>query len=201
MIKTIIFDLGRVLFDFQGGLDNLAQRLNTSVEELYPVFIKNDPDICTGKITPKELLQRYEQEFGTISGITNFSEYWASFLNPIHPTLDLLIELYKKGFDIGILTNIYPNTLKILKEQHLLPDITYTVITESCEIGVVKPNPKIFEYTQQQLIETNPKEVLFIDDSKENCIAAEEFGWNTYHFKKEIDSIKHIENLRVQLLS
>jgi putative hydrolase of the HAD superfamily len=194
MIKTIIFDLGKVLFDFQDGLDELAKRLNTTTEELFPIFLQNDPDICAGKISPQELLERYEETFNKKTNIANFSVFWTGFLIPNRESIKLLTDLYNQGYSVGILTNIYPDTLDILKEEKKLPDIEYTTIVQSCEIGMVKPNTNIFEHTQSQL-QDDPNEILFIDDSLPNCDTAIKIGWNIYHFSSTEDPEIHIKKI------
>lgn len=54
-------------------------------------------------------------------------------------------------------------------------------IFNSAEIGVCKPNPKIYEHVLCAL-NCHPSEILFIDDSISHVQAASELGFKTYHY-------------------
>ncbi|WP_241825334.1 HAD-IA family hydrolase [Micromonospora sp. CB01531] len=53
----------------------------------------------------------------------------------------------------------------------------------SHELGIAKPDPRVFEHAAQ-VLETRG-EILLIDDSPQNCRAAEAHGWT---------SIEHHDN-------
>ena len=53
----------------------------------------------------------------------------------------------------------------------------------SCEEGVVKPEPRIYEILLDRF-GLDPAETLFIDDRRSNLEAAAAFGIATFHFRE-----------------
>ena len=55
------------------------------------------------------------------------------------------------------------------------------MVIESCEVGLVKPNPSIYKLAQTQAgLET--EQLLFVDDHVPNIETAIDMGWNGYVF-------------------
>ncbi len=61
--------------------------------------------------------------------------------------------------------------------RRLVPaDELFEVIVDSSEVGMRKPDPRIFELTLERLGGIGPGEVLFLDDAASNVAAAERLG-------------------------
>ena len=86
-----------------------------------------------------------------------------------------------KHYKIGLLTNIMPGFLTAMRLQHILPDLTYDAIIDSSEVAAVKPESKIFEIAQERA-GVAPEEILLIDDSRVNLMAAERMDWHVLWF-------------------
>ena len=54
-------------------------------------------------------------------------------------------------------------------------------IFNSAEIGICKPNPKIYQYVLTEL-DCQSSDVLFVDDSKSHIQAASDLGFYTHHY-------------------
>ena len=61
----------------------------------------------------------------------------------------------------------------------------------SCEIGLRKPDPKIFNYLLKKL-DLISQECLFIDDLENNIEAAQKLGFITIHFTNQKKSMAEI---------
>jgi putative hydrolase of the HAD superfamily len=66
--------------------------------------------------------------------------------------------------------------------RSLIPvDELFDVIVDSCEIGARKPEPKIYEVTQERLGVAH-ESIFFVDDLGVNLKAARTFGWQTLRY-------------------
>ena len=52
----------------------------------------------------------------------------------------------------------------------------------SAELGLAKPDPRIYQAVEKE-IRKDPPEMVFVDDFIENVEAAREAGWNAIHFR------------------
>ncbi len=72
----------------------------------------------------------------------------------------------------------------------------FEAFVQSCDIRLSKPDPAVFQY----MIDTyhlNPEETLFIDNSVENTLAAEQLGMKAIHFRSTEQCIKELRELEV----
>ena len=66
-------------------------------------------------------------------------------------------------------------------------------IVYSHEVGLAKPDRRIYELTCQRL-GVQPAEVIFLDDAEPNVIAACEFGMHSILFKDNAQAIADIQD-------
>src|SRR5688500_18351213 len=88
--------------------------------------------------------------------------------------LDYIRQLRKQGYKIGLLSNIASNWIREIlldkKEQALFDEMIM-----SFEVGMVKPEARIFELACNRL-GVALKEAVLIDDVERYCMAAREVG-------------------------
>lgn len=192
MIRSVVFDLGGVLVDW-------------NPRYLYRKLMKDDAaieaflsEICTPEWNAqmdlgkpfsegvRELIQIYPDKENLILA---YWKRWAEMLDgPIHESVDLLMELKERGVPLYALSNWNAETFEIaLKEFPFLRLFDGRVI--SGQVKLAKPDPQIYRL----LIDTynlNPQETLFIDDVRSNVQAAWDIGMNAVQFL----SPKQLEN-------
>ena len=66
----------------------------------------------------------------------------------------------------------------------------------SHQVGIIKPDPKIYKLTLKKL-QLEPKETVFIDDKIENVIAANKLGMKGLLFKNALKLQKDLIKLKV----
>jgi len=92
---------------------------------------------------------------------------------------------------LAVLSNMTYDTLGYIKAEYSWIEL-FDKHFYSCEIGKSKPDPGIYAHCLKEL-DIDPDHCLFIDDSRENVIAAREFGINSHRytgfteFQQEID--------------
>src|SRR5207253_1703596 len=95
------------------------------------------------------------------------------------------------------LTNIMPGLLSSLKRDGKMPRVEYDVVVDSSEVGAIKPDAKIYEIAEERA-GCPPEEILFIDDTRTNIMAAAERGWQILLFD-EADPADSLSRVREAL--
>lgn len=197
-ITFLYFDLGGVMFRFDGGLIALAKENNVTLEDLYRVFNTYEHDVAIGTISLQNLWEKYKNELHLKnSPHFDFLDYWTNYFVPIYETHTLVTEL-SSIYSIGILSNLYTGTLEKVIQKNFIPHIAYRTIIQSCEVKYAKPDREIYIIAQEKA-NIAPNEILFIDDRPENIQTAKELGWQTIQFEtnnpsKSIAEITNVIN-------
>ena len=178
------FDLGGVVFNWEKGLNKMAEFSGKSLERVKEVFKKYDDEACRGKITSDELGKFYERELDfSLNGI-RFSDFWVSNFSPILKTHELLKRLVARNISIGLLTNIYRETYEKALGKYI-PDLPYKAVVKSCDCGYIKPEFEFLEIAQS-LAGVPKSEVTLIDDYVINVEKARDFGWCGIVFQEDV---------------
>ena len=86
-----------------------------------------------------------------------------------------MLELFRKLHADGVPTGLLSNSWGGSYPHELFPDMFDAVVISS-EVGMRKPEPRIFLHAAQ-LLGLAPQECIFIDDIEANITAAEEIGF------------------------
>ena len=182
-IKFVYFDVGGVVvLDFsktnkwQEMLDDLKIPKNLQ-DGLSDLFDRYEPDICRGKKSLDDFLDQAKKEFNIIlpadfsfqddmiSRFTKNQSLW--------PILEKLSEVYQ----LGLLTNMYPNMLDILKAKYF-PKVSWQIEIDSSKVGLAKPDKEIYHLAQTKT-GLRPNQILFIDNTAKNLDYPQTLGWQT----------------------
>jgi 2-haloacid dehalogenase len=192
-IKTIIFDLGGVLIDWNPRY--LYRKIYKSEEEIT-WFLKN---VCTSEwndeqdagrsfeAATKMLLEKHPDHKDAIEAW--YSRWEETIQGPIHETVKILETLRKENrHKLYALTNwsaeTFPWALEHFEFLHWFDGIVVSGI-EKCR----KPFPEIYQILFDRYNVT-PRQTLFIDDNLKNIEAANTLGLNTIHFSSP-DHLRH----------
>jgi epoxide hydrolase-like predicted phosphatase len=80
---------------------------------------------------------------------------------------------------LGLKTAVVTNNIREYgpKWRALLPlDEIFDAVVDSCEEGIRKPNPRIFELALERLGDVAPQRAIFLDDAPGNVAAAAQLG-------------------------
>lgn len=180
-IEVAFFDLGGVVFSFHGGLEALAQAVNKPLSEVTAYWLSRDNDICRGILAPQQFYKELVSHFGVGDPDMDFLQFWTSHFDPIIATHVAMEDIQSRGVSLGILTNIYPEVFNIAISMGVIPNLDYAVIVQSSELGIVKPDLKIFSQALQTA-GVLPGQAILIDDRVENTDVAEVLGWHSLRF-------------------
>lgn len=190
-----------VYFDVNGCLVGFFHRAFTkiSVDLGLPLhFVEttcwnyNDA-VCRGDITIDEYNQTLAQAFQVDS--FDWASYYLNSVDPI-PEARELAAWAAEHFRIGLITNIMPGLIDEMIKRDLLPNLNYDVIADSSIIKAIKPEPSLFEEAGKKA-DVPAEQILFVDDSRANLMAAQRFGWQVSWFddfrpKESADHVREI---------
>jgi FMN phosphatase YigB (HAD superfamily) len=192
-IKFIYFDVGGVLLNWTKALTNLSEYLNEPYDKVVDIFNKYDDDASKDVFSLDQSWQYIKSDLETKIDIPNFQEWWLNNFTPIIPMHNLVKEIMHT-YRVGIITNIHKGSFAIALKKHLIPNLPYEIIIESCDLKLIKPHEDIFLHAQKKA-GVLPNEILFVDDYLVNTKTAEKLGWNVVLFDENSisNSIKKIQ--------
>jgi 2-haloacid dehalogenase len=186
MIRSVVFDLGGVLIDWNPRY--LYRKLFAGDEAAMEHFLTH---VCNNTWNlAQDGGRRWADAIELLSAehpqhrpmISAYRERWDEMLNgPIHDTVDVLGELKDKGVPIYALTNWSAETFPIAKERYEFLGWFRDILVSGDE-KLVKPDPQIY----QLLLSRNglsAAEAIFIDDSHRNVDGARAVGMAGLHFE------------------
>lgn len=94
--------------------------------------------------------------------------------------IQLVDRLKKEGYTVGLLSNNDASKAKELSEKGY--DKHFDVVHVSAITGLMKPDPKAFEYFAHSLNCDDLKQMIFIDDSDKSLSTASEVGYTPLKF-------------------
>jgi glucose-1-phosphatase len=186
-IRTIIFDIGRVLvrINLSRVQTGLAKGLTLSPEELWSA-IEKDPrwaDWQEGRMSAHAWHLNLTSRLGITMSFEQFKEVWNSALDPapIHP--NSLFEGLSKRYRLGLLSNTDPIHVAHLESTYKFYEyFPPQVRTYSCAVGACKPNPVIYSHALR-VCKAKAAECVYIDDIPAFVDAARRLGLQGIHFQ------------------
>lgn len=180
--RIFVFDIGGVIIfhDNDFLLNRLLSRMTRppSAEKLLKL-IRNS-GIGTGASSILQFWALCVAQFSWSGSYEDFLVDWSSHFTPNEAMLD----------DIRLIAATHPTILcsntnrehwSALCERHQLSSLcTHTIL--SFEVGVEKPDPKIFDHVRQLYPRATRNDFLFIDDNVDNIEAAKSYGFETHQY-------------------
>ncbi len=187
---VLLFDLYGLFMQLQTpqGRQKVEQAFNlnaqnVSTAEFWHSYRALRHNLDAGIWDYAHYLQVLQQELGAHApvSVTDFLQADAfSCSQNVPEMVQWLNELTTAGTKVALLSNIPTQLLALIKQsQPWLAQFTPSFF--SCEIGLAKPDPAIYEYVTKKLA-VNKSEILFFDDTLENTLSAKEYGWQVHHF-------------------
>jgi putative hydrolase of the HAD superfamily len=195
-IKAVFFDLGGVILrtEYQAPRQRLAERFGMDYEDIDKIVFGSDTATraSIGKIGEEEhwrnvmkTLKLPASEYERVR-----EEFFAGDVID-HEILNFLRSI-KPRVRTGLISNAW-NGLRnyIMREKF---DNAFHHMVISAEVGVAKPDPKIFHIALEQL-QVQAKEAVFVDDFIENIVACEKVGMKGIHFKDPMLAIRQLKKM------
>lgn len=200
MIKTLIFDFGDIFVN----LDKPAtyrELEKYGIQDLPEVIRDKNLEYEKGLISSEEFLNSYKMEFGLEPDsvrnswnaiLIDFPEYRLNFIRKLSE---------EKKYQLILLSNT--NEIHI---DWIIKNVPFFDKFKNCfdafylshEINLRKPDSNIYEFVlkKHNLI---PENCLFIDDTKENTVAASAMGIHTWNLNPGREDIVNLFTIKKDL--
>jgi glucose-1-phosphatase len=177
--RVVVFDLGKVLvdFDYQIALRRLAPLTQLALSELNQL-VNQSPLLLryeSGQMTSVQFFEGFRSVSGFRGDFAEFGPVFGDIFTAIEPMVALHEELRARG----VRTVVFSNTNE-LAARHIRDHFPFFRGFDgyilSFEHGVMKPDPRLYEVVERTAGCRGP-ELLYIDDRPENVAAGEARGW------------------------
>lgn len=178
-VRFIYFDINGCLVRFyHAAFTSIAEDSNKSADTIETTFWHYNDAVCRGEISIDEFNQALGEQFDLPK--FDWFEYYLAAITPIEQMHDL-VKWAAEHYHVGLLSNIMPGLISQLLEKGLVPKVSYTAIIDSSEVKAIKPEAEIYKIATAKA-KVHGSEVLFVDDSRANIMAAEREGWHVLWF-------------------
>ncbi|HRD74536.1 MAG TPA: HAD family phosphatase [Hyphomicrobiaceae bacterium] len=190
----VVFDVGNVLIRW--APQNLYRKLGYSDEATASVLAEtkllevNHRELDAGAPfgpTLERLARRFPQHAAFISA---FDRRWMDMLGgAITPNVAILAALRRAGIPVHAITNFSREKFDETRRVFAFLD-TFDECVVSGDLGLVKPEPEIFEHLVLKR-GLAPARAVFIDDSAANIATAVGLGFKAVHYAEATVDLAH----------
>lgn len=194
MIKLFLFDLGKVLidFDFDVAIKKLHSFCPVDVKKVETLF--RDSSLAKkwdeGLIPQEEFYEIVRKELNLPLEMEQFIPIWNQIFFEMEDSISLARSL-KPNYKVIMLSNTNPwHAEYVRKTFQWIKD--FDDFITSCDVHVMKPDPRIFKVALERG-KVKPSETIYIDDVPENVESARKLGIDALQFitfKKLLNDLK-----------
>lgn len=178
-VKFAYFDInGCLVRFFHRAFNELAEETGVPPDVIETNFWHNNDAVCRGEMSLDEFNTALAEGMGVKT--VDWQKYYFAAIEPIKEMQEL-VTWAAQHYKIGLISNIMPGAIAHMLETHIIPDVAYAAVVDSSEVNAIKPEQKIYEIAQG-LAGVEPQEILLVDDSRTNIMAAEKMGWHVLWF-------------------
>ena len=190
MIKAIFFDYDGVLTTDKTGSLTTTRYIShaTGIDALAvkAAFARHNDDLTLGRKTHAHIWRELCSELGREVSISLLYEAFES--TPINEQMFSLARKLKRDHSVGIVTDNKKDRIDHLKRYQSLEDL-FSPIVVSAEVGFDKASTEIFLYALDRA-GVRARDALFIDNNRDNLVAANALGMRTVFHDDEANDIQ-----------
>jgi len=183
-MRAVFFDFGGVIMrtEYQSPRQQLAERFNMDYDEIDKVVFGTESArrASIGEVSEEahwmEVLKRFKLPASEMQAFTD--AFFGG--DVIDRNLVETIRSLRNKFHLGLISNAWSGLRAFLTTEKII-DVFDTVII-SAEVGVVKPEAKIFNIALEQA-KVRASEAVFVDDAVANIEGCEKVGMQGVLFK------------------
>ena len=195
-IRAVFFDFGGVIArtEYQTPREQLAERLGMEYDDLNRIVFDSETgqQASIGAITAlqhwESVMKRLKRPYEEMSAIRD--EFFAGDIVD-HQILAFLRGLRGK-YITGLISNAWSDMRDYIVREKMEDAFDHIVI--SAEVGVAKPEAKIFQIALKQA-GVSASEAVFVDDFHVNIKGCEKVGIKGIHFKDASSALQQLKLL------
>jgi len=202
MIKNVIFDLGRVIYNFEPRADLISlgfddKRADKLMECVFgnPIWLECDRGTYTIPQMIDTICKEYPDMAEDVMRVQgNDWKAWTDRVITIMPdSLEFFYEVKRRGFKVYILTNFPEPNFSYVRERDAFYNDADGIVVSAHE-KINKPDHGIYINLLERY-KLVAEETLFIDDMPGNIAAAKELGFKGIQFINLADCKRQFEEI------
>lgn len=199
MIRLALFDLGKVLIDFDFAV--AIQRIRKSQPlDLFKVkALFQNSDVARswdkGLIAPEEFYRQVTDALNLKTSKQEFQIIWNEIFTEKREMIEFALSLCN-GRKVSVISNTNPWHAEHIRRTY--PWIhSFNHFIASCDVHLLKPDPRIFQIALDRN-SVAAEETLYVDDLQENVSAAREMGMRAILFQGHKSLLSETKSLRLE---
>jgi putative hydrolase of the HAD superfamily len=211
-IKAVVFDIGGILEIIpEGGdptrrfpemmarwerrLDMAPGELGAQIKGMDERLTAAGKDGALGTCSYEEWVAELRAVTGWDAARTDefMDDFWDTYIGDPNPELAAYFVGLRPRYRTAFLSNSFVGAREREHVARGFGDMA-EMIVYSHEVGVAKPDPRIYALTCERL-SVQPVEMVFLDDAPGNIAAARDFGIHGVLFQDNAQAIREIEAL------
>lgn len=198
--KAVGFDWGGVINGQPGFVfdQKFCELVGVPKEAYKTAYFRHNRSFNAGKpISETELWRRILTDLGKVSMLDDvivFTKEYRSKKSINQPMLDLVDSLKASGYKTALLSNNTLEAAAMMRASSV--DAHFDTFIVSAEVGIMKPDPEIYQLLCRNL-EVDPEELVFIDDSQRSLSSANECGFTPLLFTTYEQLLVDLQTLKI----
>lgn len=199
-IRAVLFDVGNVLEQVEpveSWLATWQRRLNLTQEEFLDRWDLVDPQnfMGTGHMLEAEYRRRVQEALALSADLTDvfMADMWDWYCGRLDVEMVDFARSLRPTYKTAILSNSADGARREEQARYGFEQLV-DLIVYSHEVGLEKPDPRIFQLTCERL-GVRPHEAILVDDVAENVDAAQRFGMHAVLHRRTPESVARVQDL------
>lgn len=195
-VHAICFDLGGVILrtEYQAPREHLAERLNMTYEDLVKIVFESESSrqASIGAITTDQHWATVVARLGRPASETNSirEEFFAGDI--LDDELIRFVRSLRPRCRTGLISNGWPDLRSYISRSHI--DDAFDALVISAEVGLMKPDRRIYELALERL-DVAAAEAALVDDTPVNVAAAKALGMHGIVFHDPAQAEREVRAL------
>ncbi len=194
-IRAVVFDIGGVLeiTPDTGMIQKWETHLHLKPGELDTRMASIWRDGLLGKCS-EDYVQQSLREILVMdqAQVDAFMhDLWKEYLGTLNVPLATYFSSLRPRYQTALLSNSFVGARAREQERYHFAEMSDLIIY-SHEVGIAKPERRIFELTCERL-GVHPEEIIFLDDVEQHVLAARSIGIHAILFQETTQAIADIE--------
>jgi putative hydrolase of the HAD superfamily len=196
--KAVLLDLGGVVLGISVAkvFQTWADRAGVDVDHFERKWVMDEAYELheTGHIDFTEYARRLSLRFAVDMPLEDWQTGWNSIWTEPYAQVVKLLPAIAEQYDLYAFSNTNAVHAASFFDQYPTALAAFNTLFLSHEIGLRKPYPQAFAQVCKE-IDTQPNDVLFIDDNSENIAGALSIGLDAHHLREESSIAEKLQTL------
>ena len=194
--KVVVFDLGKVLldFDYDIAIRRFAKRSDAEIDKVHELINSSvQYDYESGKLTTEDFFEYVKEGAGFQGDRAEFIEFFSDIFSPMKIMLKFFNRVKAEGVPTCVFSNTNEIAIEYISKQFPFYD-SFDFYVLSFEEKGMKPDEPIYRVVEKKTKQTR-ESILYIDDRPENIETGNRLGWQTILQEDEVTSVAKAEKL------